>query len=80
MAVYTYITSAPTLMYIDITRPVMAVATDITSARGGSRGQVSSDAKAIMRCIERKSLPFPEREPHGAVTPTSASEHARIVK
>jgi hypothetical protein len=56
----------------------MAVYTYITARRKETEGHVSSDVKVMMRPIERRLLPFPEREPHGAFTPTSASEHALI--
>jgi hypothetical protein len=56
----------------------MAVYTDITWGPDRTMGHVPSDAKAIMKCIGRRLLPLIEREPYGAVTPTSASEHALV--
>jgi hypothetical protein len=56
----------------------MAVYTYITWGLKQTMGQIPSDAKAIMKCIRRRLLPFPEREPDGAVTPTSASEYALV--
>jgi hypothetical protein len=39
----------------------------------------ASESRVIMRDISRKSLFWPERAPHGALTPTSASQHTLIV-
>jgi hypothetical protein len=38
-----------------------------------------SEGRMIMRDIGRNQLSWPERAPHGALPPTSASQHTRIV-
>ena len=48
--------------------------------RGHHLGPATSETPVIMRDIGRKSLFWPERAPHGALTPTSASQHTRLVR